>query len=706
MLEYWSPSDERLTELHQQARELAGAGSLDTALYHLLYNRESGEFTGRPNVWYQGPGGKVHRLRRKITRRQWMETWFCIRDKSDRVHPIVLNEMQRDIEAMILRTERLSLPVRMTWLKARQVGFSTYAQAFEFELATRGTNVRTIIVTDKDERSAELLAIAHTALANMPRDTNGNWKFKLENRARDTIAFSYPLNSRMDVTSAEAKEPGRGSKFSAVHKSEMAFWKDPKKVERALGEALPMLERTYLFNESTANGDLGEFRDTFWDAWEQRDKPIEQRDGLMQVYFAPWWKNGGYRWSRTIGAGKRKLPPEIAKQIAESLDVEEKWLLTQKYWQRWTRDMQWDIVDVDHADELVIEDGKITGTRRARPSRVKKWRRRGIGWQFVDFDQLAWRRMKIKGSPYNGDVVYFNQEHPSRPELAFAASGRPVFDPAAIREALQRISDPVFVGSIDEVPAPEGEDPTWEARAHELGGLRIWKLPEEGGMYVVGIDTAGGGPTSDFATATVVEAKTCAVVAVWSERSDPTPWGQRCARLGWYFNDALLAFETQPSMHGLAALNAAVHYGYPNIYTKTQHERFGKPSTETVGWATNSTTKPQMFDRVKTALRDLIEIPDARTLYELKDFRWVTRANAQTGLLKDEEIGGKHDDRFIALAIALMVRDWAWSEGKFKVAPEGPKSYDDRWWADWKKRLEQRSKPARGPRRLSRGRRR
>lgn len=206
------------------------------------------------------------------------------------------------------------------------------------------------------------------------------------------------------------------------------------------------------------------------------------------------------------------------------------------------------------------------------------------------------------------------------------------------------------------------------------GGLFVWQHPVAGKDYIIGSDAAGGGPTSDMAAAVVVEADTCGVVAVWHERIDATPWGVLMACLGWHYQEALLGIEVYPSAHGATALHAARAVGYSRIYQRQQLDTLGKPTTKILGWRTDSTTKPQMIEQVKDALREGSPIPSELLLHELKIQRWdPSKPNQLYKKLRD--------DLFDAYAIALMVRDNAWTRGMVRSRPRAPVTDSERFWA-------------------------
>jgi len=210
------------------------------------------------------------------------------------------------------------------------------------------------------------------------------------------------------------------------------------------------------------------------------------------------------------------------------------------------------------------------------------------------------------------------------------------------------------------------------------GGLQIWKDPEENRKYVAASDTAGGLARGDFAVVVVIEGETCEVVARWKERDDPHVWGPKCAWLSWYYNEALLAFETYPSAHGYTACMEAINKGYKKIYKRQRQDTISKQVSEVLGWHTNSTTKPLLIDRIKRALDDNCHIPDEELLYELRDQRWNGKGEMESR---------GHDDMVIAYGIALAVRDQSWTRGLLRPDPVMPKTESERYWAAYDKRL-------------------
>jgi hypothetical protein len=237
-----------------------------------------------------------------------------------------------------------------------------------------------------------------------------------------------------------------------VHASESAFYPKAEQIAASIFAALPSRPGTYGFDESTANGASGKFHDDFWAAWKERDLPLTERTQPWVAMFFPWWSQDELRYSRTYGAG-RQMSDSQYQEIVKSRDAEEDWVLRQKYLRRWRPDDEWEEVTFSESTELTINrNGKIVGTWRDCTQGRKKWRRKLAGWNKVDVDQLLWRRWKLSdkefGSVESDRKALFNQEYPSRPEVAFTSTGAPIFNLSELVRRLDEAAPPVFRGLL------------------------------------------------------------------------------------------------------------------------------------------------------------------------------------------------------------------------------------------------------------------
>lgn len=396
-------------------------------LFALLYNRETGI--------YSAANG------RRLSRRRWIETYFWIVNKKGKLVPLILNRAQRTIECTALRMERASMPVRIQICKERQVGSSSYVQAFGFETILRGQNEKGLICADTKDRSELLLRIANTARRKMPKsDVDGDYyDWKMSSKAKYAIGWAAPIDGLIEITSSEVDRPGMSGTRRFVHLSESSHFVDPESAYPSILASLPSEPFTYAFDESTANGDRGMFRDNWWSGWEERDVPLRGRKNQWVSLFFAFWQHEEYFYSKTYGGGHQPSPEMIA-DISATLDDEEKWLLEQRYWVRGRPGMEWEEVP------CILDR---PGTRQHGKSGTK-WRIKGCGWTNVNYDQLAWRRAKLRDKEIHGDINLLHQEYPASAHQAFISTGNRVFPADVLERYARKAEEPVWRGSLEE----------------------------------------------------------------------------------------------------------------------------------------------------------------------------------------------------------------------------------------------------------------
>lgn len=442
----WVPPPTELQRVVALAKKAGGddAQLVENHLFWELYNRKGGLYGDNPSA--KAEWLRSIRFARRMRRRQWIERFFRIRREDGSLGPLILNPAQRRLETQILRMERARVPVRIQILKARKQGFSTLIQAYMFERSMREQHFEGLIVANNKDLAEKLVRIAEIARKQMVKEGDAKWDFSMKSQARTGLIWGDPFDSILRITSAEVDEPARGGTPSMIHGTESSFWKDAERKQPAVFSSLPALPGTYAFDESTANGQGNKFCSDFWTAWGQRETPFHERENPWNALFFGWWEHPSYRYSLSYGAGRTETPRALTVR-----DSEERWLLTQQYLRRWQPDDEWEQVAFDHVEEIDIDrkTGRIVGTYRVNRSGMK-WRRKGVGWRKVDHDQLAWRRTKIQDKDCGGDINRFNTEYPSRPEVAFTASGSPLFDGAVIDQRLAdaRSRKPIFIGTM------------------------------------------------------------------------------------------------------------------------------------------------------------------------------------------------------------------------------------------------------------------
>lgn len=358
-----------------------------------------------------------------------------IRLKAGGLGQIEPNASQRKLIAAITRAWRAGKPARVIYLKPRQTGISTATELVLFVSLGGTSNSRASVIAHKRPISVKVLRMFRTAMKYGP------YKLNPAQAARDIIAFDEPIDSSVDVDSAESEEPGHGDTVQFLHLTEVGRWKDAEIKMKGLLQTVPDLPGTLVVIESTANGADG----YFFELW---NRAVSGDSEYVPIFHA-WYEHEEYTLPR--------LSDEHRKMLLDSLDRREEHLLRQRYFKR------------------------------------------GVGWTNVSLEQIAWRRRTIE-SKCNYDPDTFDEQYPESQEVAFLSSGRPVFDPRLLRDQLERAIDPIFRGDIfdrDFVPRDEPapieslredlqiEEETPEAQVTRVEALQIAK--ENPWLEVVGL---------------------------------------------------------------------------------------------------------------------------------------------------------------------------------------------------------------------------
>ena len=250
----------------------------------------------------------------------------------------------------------------------------------------------------------------------------------------------------------------------------------------------------------------------------------------------------------------------------------------------------------------------------------------------IDHDQLYWRRLKIAES---GERK-FRQEYPSHAEEAFLVSGSNVFD---LEKVNKLIPQPILKKRRFDHPSTMWED-------HGEGALEIYEYPKFDSGYLIGADVALG-VGGDYSAAVVFD-KDARVLATYRDNYiDPSKFGDLLFYLGRYYNNALLAVESN-SM-GIATLQQLERMRYVNLYRQTKIANISNEEGERLGFRTTLQSKATVIGNLKASIEDEdIWIPSATVIQELKDY-------IQTETGRTEAAPGCTDDLVMALAIGLEV---------------------------------------------------
>ena len=262
-----------------------------------------------------------------VTAREYMEKNLFIRTKDARIVPLRLNPAQERLYEALEAQRAAGRPMRVIILKARQLGFSTLAEALIFQRTATKENVNSLVVAHREDSTANLFKMSKLFFERLPEEErplhrNSNARelvFESPERDPEKKAKAPGLMSRIRCQTAGGSGIGRSDTLQNVHLSEFAFWGGDKTATwTGILQAVPAQPETMVIVESTANG-FDEFH-RLWEAAVRGESDFEP-------LFFPWFENRDYR--RPVPPGEEFSAAELALGARYGLDGE------QLMWRRW-----------------------------------------------------------------------------------------------------------------------------------------------------------------------------------------------------------------------------------------------------------------------------------------------------------------------------------------------------------------------------------
>jgi hypothetical protein len=522
----------------------------------------------------------------------YLNHFLKIRTKDGELVNFKMNAGQRKSDALIRKQQALGKPVRVIWLKARQLGISTYCEGKIFHNTANNPLRNSMIIAHEDKATQNLFNMSKLFYDELPpiikpmKKYSNESALSFENPTNDDLEkYKNPgLRSKITVATAKNVDTGRSATIHNLHASEVAFWDNAETLMTGLLQCVPDTSNSMVFIESTANGVGGWFYD-FW-------KKSERGETDYIPIFLAWFDNPEYTKVFESKAQRQQFIEEINK------------------------------VNIDQNGEQI---------------RTEEWHLRDkFG---LTYEQLHWRTWAIANKCF-GDIEKFRQEYPSTPDEAFIVSGRPQFSINALREYQNNQRPPIWRGYLQE------NGGKIQRIADDKGYLHIWKFPVPDQFYVIGADVAEGLATGDYSVAVVMDEQ-LDIVAAWHGHIDPDLFGYELVKLGLTYNEAYVGPES--NNHGLTTIRAMQRKDYYNLYYQKTYDKISDKVNQKVGWNTNNRTKPLMINTLSEYIREKwVGMPWDILISEC--FTYVKDEDGKTNAQ-----AGSHDDTVMALAITLML---------------------------------------------------
>lgn len=259
--------------------------------------------------------------------RSYIERNLRIKTKRAQIEPLKLNAAQTRLFNALMEQDRAGRPMRAIILKARQMGFSTLAEAMIFAMAATGENRNGLIVAHRQDSTRNLFDMSKRFYDNLPEELRPMMRasnaqeilFDNPDRDPERRAQNPGLGSRIRCQTAGGGGIGRSDTLQMVHASEFAFWPGDKR-ETWIGvmQAVPAERGTLVIIESTANG-----FDEFHELWEAA---VNGESDFVPMFF-PWYELPEYRKPAEPGTEWTGEERELMDRFG--LDEE------QLAWRRW-----------------------------------------------------------------------------------------------------------------------------------------------------------------------------------------------------------------------------------------------------------------------------------------------------------------------------------------------------------------------------------
>lgn len=256
-------------------------------------------------------------------------------------------------------------------------------------------------------------------------------------------------------------------------------------------------------------------------------------------------------------------------------------------------------------------------------------------------EHVLWRRWCIVAN-CNGDADQFENEYPSNDVDCFVTGASSVFPGSVIKSQQAHLRDASFVGFL----LATG-DTKMKFEPDQKGLTLIWKMPDPTGVYVMGVDPAGG-VGRDAGAAYVKDRKTKQVVAAIYGDIEPADMAKEVYKLAHFYNKAWVCVEE--NNHGHTVIQCLKDKQYLNLYRRKVLDEATNKTTQKIGFITTNESKLRITEQLKMACREGdIQIPDAKLIEEMTTFMQIAGKTGRT--IKREAAPGCKDDRVMAMCL-------------------------------------------------------
>lgn len=209
----------------------------------------------------------------------------CLKIKTKNQGLISFNftNIQADAHRRIETRKRERKLLKIIFLKARQVGFSTYTEARLFRNILFNKAKNAFVLADRGDSSKNIFQMAKRYYDNLPEMMKVPLKY-------DSSEQLYLITeSIFRVGTAGSKSVGRSMTINYFHGSEVAFWPNANEIVSGMLQTIPDNSDSELFLESTANGTSGDGAYFY----NMVQTGLDPRSDFLTLFY-PWFMQNEY----------------------------------------------------------------------------------------------------------------------------------------------------------------------------------------------------------------------------------------------------------------------------------------------------------------------------------------------------------------------------------------------------------------------------
>lgn len=542
----------------------------------------------------------------KIDFRYWLERYCRIITDEKRLEPLRPWPSQEVILKVLAESEleqegEKAIKLRAILLKSRQIGGTAFSQGVLGHMIFMNPKTTGIIAADHPDVTLELYKTLDRIYGSMPGwlRPRRDWNTKGNHMRFPEMECAVVYGSGNQKTTL-----GQGMNVDAVHLTEVSTW-IKEMCEAIDADLMPAFDssrkhHSIMLLESTGAGAKGNW------FYEQFDA-AQKGNSVIKPVFIAWYLRPG--WSA-------------------------------------------------NATGVTFNEDTL-----AMAGRVK----RESGWE-LSREQLAWYQLKRRELETKDKLELFYQEFPSTVEEAFQTGLRSVFSidlRAKIRDNC-RIPEKVFDVNMETRKLRMLNTAEWVASTDPekaTNRLIMWEQPKAGNLYVVGVDASYGMANKDSSAIEVLR-----VGNKWFPDEQVAEWRGTCSPLdlsipawilGHMYADKLeklaakMVVEVNPGSPGIVAQTELMRRGYPHFYIWKRPGSVDGAWSKVVGWWTTPATRPLLTETFVSYIKQgNLVVNSPYTVDEMGSFVNIPDKRGKRHL---EHAPGYHDDRLIALAMAVYV---------------------------------------------------